>query len=73
MAHQTGTYVPPNKTHSEETKIRLTPGDDALLRAIAQKSDMPPAVLARMLVVRGLSAVGAMASPLNAEGDAKHG
>ena len=48
MAHE---YLPPGKTHDCETKIRLTEADHDLLLALARKQDIPPAVLARALIL----------------------
>jgi hypothetical protein len=43
--------------HIEEFKIRLRPADADLLRALAAKKDVPPAVLLRSLVMRELGPV----------------
>lgn len=40
--------------HVEEFKIRLKPGQAALIRSMALQLDIPPAVLLRHLVVHGL-------------------
>lgn len=40
--------------HIEEFKIRLTPADGDLLRALARKKGIPPAVLARAMVIEAL-------------------
>ena len=40
--------------HIEEFKVRLKPADAALLRALAGKRDVPPAVLARAIIVAAL-------------------
>lgn len=40
--------------HIEEFKIRLKPADAALLRGLAGKRDVPPAVLARAIIVAAL-------------------
>lgn len=40
--------------HVEEFKVRLKPADAALLRALAGKRDVPPAVLARAIIVAAL-------------------
>jgi len=40
--------------HVAEVKVRLVPDDAALLRALARRGDMPPAVLARVMLRREL-------------------
>lgn len=40
--------------HIEEFKIRLTPADAELFRALARKKGIPPAVLARAMVIEAM-------------------
>lgn len=41
--------------HVIEIKVRLTESDAEFLKQLANRNDLPTAVLARMLIVRGLS------------------
>lgn len=42
--------------HDAELKIRLTEADMAFLTRLAKDNGLPPAVLARLLIKRGLAA-----------------
>ena len=46
---------PERHLHVAEFKVRLRPDDAALLKALARKGDLPPAVLARTLLLRELA------------------
>jgi len=48
-------YISTKDTHDCEVKVRLTETDDQLLKAVARKLGMPPAVLARTLIKQNLS------------------
>lgn len=50
MAH----YVSTKDVHDCPHKIRLTEQDDALVRSLARRMDVPPAVLLRAWVVERL-------------------
>lgn len=43
--------------HISEIKVRLRPDDAVLLRALARHRDIPPAVLARTLLLREMRRV----------------
>lgn len=45
---------PERDLHVEEFKVRLRPVDAALIRALARKRDVPPAVFIRALLLREL-------------------
>ena len=45
---------PERRLHVAEFKVRLMPDDAELLRALAQRNDMPTAVLARQMLRREL-------------------
>lgn len=49
---------PEAKLHVDEFKIRLRPSDGALVRALAGKLDIPPAVLLRRWAVSHLGPLG---------------
>lgn len=59
--------------HDHERKVRLTKEADDLLRAIAAMRDVPPAVLAREILVRELrrASFGVVSVANVAAGDAK--
>lgn len=48
-------YVSTKDLHTEEVKVRLKEKDRDLLEAIARREDVPPAVIARRLIVQYLS------------------
>lgn len=47
-------YVSTKDLHSEEVKVRLREIPHAELLLLAEQKDIPPAVLARQLVMEGL-------------------
>lgn len=49
-------YISTRDTHDREVKVRLTETDEQLLKAVARKLGIPPAVLARSLIKQNLSA-----------------
>lgn len=49
---------PEAQLHVRERKVRLRPEDDDLLRALARRLDIPPAVLARKFIRDGLGLHG---------------
>ena len=52
--NMTGAYLPPSKTHEHEVKVRFTEDGDNELKRVAAQLDLKPAVLSRLLIVRGL-------------------
>ena len=52
MSDERGFKDPERDLHVEEFKVRLRPVDAALIRALARKRDVPPAVFIRALVLR---------------------
>ncbi|WP_295585570.1 hypothetical protein [uncultured Lamprocystis sp.] len=44
--------------HIAEFKLRLKPADADLLRALARKRDVPPAVMVRAIVIAALAPAG---------------
>ncbi len=57
--------------HDREIKVRLTDRDAAFLQQLAVRNGVPVAVLARMLIIRGLNqSVGAVEQVALGEGRA---
>jgi len=65
---------PERLLHVAEVKVRLVPDDAALLRALARRGDMPPAVLARVMLRRELHRVSQHGAAVgNTEGPVRAG